>query len=335
MSDFSPANTVPIYAGTAATFNGTATINLESSIARDYQNGWTRSAAAPGTANVNISHSNINAVGFDFGTGATSRTSSIFADPLFTNVGAGDYTLLPASPSIDAGDPASLLTEDFAENLRPVDGDGDGADVVDQGALEAPADTTAPDTVIDTGPADGSTITAADATFTFHGEPQAETAKFQCKLDGGAFADCTSPKTFTGLSEGSHTVQIRAEDGAGNQDPTSATRTFTVDAEQPPPADTTAPQTTIDSGPGAKAKKGKPKFTFFSDENGSSFECSLVKKGKAAKFATCSSPQSYKLKRKKKTTKYTFSVRATDAAGNTDATPATAGFKVKKKPKKK
>ena len=192
-------------------------------------------------------------------------------------------------------------------------------------------DTVAPNTTIDSGPTAGATITTSSAAFGFHGSAP-DTAKVQCKLDGGAFADCTSPKTFSGLSDGSHTVAFRAQDAVGNQDATPATRTFIVDTPSPP--DTKAPETTIDSGPGKKAKKGKVKFAFSANEK-SSFECSLVKKGKPAAFETCTSPQSYTLKRKKKTTKYVFSVRATDSAGNTDKTPASAGVKVKKKPKKK
>ncbi len=68
-------------------------------------------------------------------------------------------------------------------------------------------------------------------------------------------------------------------------------------------------------------------FSFSSDESGGSYECALD--GEA--FAPCSSP----VKRKVKKGKHTFSVRAVDAAGNADATPATATFKVKRKRKRK
>jgi ELWxxDGT repeat protein len=93
-------------------------------------------------------------------------------------------------------------------------------------------DTTPPETTIDSGPAAGSTITTSSATFTFSGTP-GDTAKLQCRLDGGAFADCTSPRTFTGLGNGSHTVGFRAVDAEGNPDPTPAQRTFTVDSGSP------------------------------------------------------------------------------------------------------
>ena len=101
--------------------------------------------------------------------------------------------------------------------------------------VELVPDTTPPDTVIDSGPS--GTIKTNSATFTFSGSPADDTAKIQCKIDGEAFTDCTSPKAFSGLSDGPHTAAFRAEDAAGNQDPTPATRTFTVDATLPDPPD--------------------------------------------------------------------------------------------------
>ena len=96
-----------------------------------------------------------------------------------------------------------------------------------------PPDSTPPDTTIDSGPS--GTIATDQATFTFSGNPASDTAKVQCRIDSGAFADCTSPKTFTGLADGPHTATFRAEDAAGNQDATPATRTFTVDTSVDPP----------------------------------------------------------------------------------------------------
>lgn len=111
-------------------------------------------------------------------------------------------------------------------------------------------DLATPDTIINSGPS--GTITTDQATFTFAGSPAADTAKVQCRIDSGPFTDCTSPKTFTGLSDGPHTAEFRAEDAAGNRDATPATRTFTVD--------TAIPEARISkvrvSGPG-KVRKGK------------------------------------------------------------------------------
>jgi hypothetical protein len=45
---------------------------------------------------------------------------------------------------------------------------------------------------------------------------------FQCRIDGGPFASCTSPKTYSGLAAGHHTFSVRAIDKAGNVDATPA-----------------------------------------------------------------------------------------------------------------
>ncbi len=89
-------------------------------------------------------------------------------------------------------------------------------------------DVTAPDTNITAGPSDGSTITTNSATFEFNGTDASGVASFECQLDGAGFSSCTSPKTYTALTDGLHTFQVRAIDVAGNTDATPATRSFTV-----------------------------------------------------------------------------------------------------------
>ena len=41
-------------------------------------------------------------------------------------------------------------------------------------------------------------------------------ASFQCSIDSGTFADCSSPKNLTGLMTGAHTFQVKALDNATN-----------------------------------------------------------------------------------------------------------------------
>ncbi len=79
-------------------------------------------------------------------------------------------------------------------------------------------DVTAPDTVISSGPTTGTT--SGSATFAFS-SPDA-TASFECKLDSGTFAACTSPKSYSSLSSGSHHFEVRAKDPAGNIDASPA-----------------------------------------------------------------------------------------------------------------
>jgi hypothetical protein len=53
------------------------------------------------------------------------------------------------------------------------------------------------------------------ATFEFTGTDARAVASFQCKLDSGAFAPCTSPHTVN-VKKGKHTFQVQAIDQAGN-----------------------------------------------------------------------------------------------------------------------
>jgi predicted outer membrane repeat protein len=86
-------------------------------------------------------------------------------------------------------------------------------------------ETVAPDTTIDSAPDDPSFST--DATFTFS-SPDVDVVGFLCRLDGGAWSACTSPKDYTGLGAGSHTFEVRAVDAASNEDPVPASFTWEV-----------------------------------------------------------------------------------------------------------
>ena len=179
-------------------------------------------------------------------------------------------------------------------------------------------DTTPPNTTIDSGPANGSTITDTTPQFGFSAS---ESSDLQCSVDGGPFSPCSSPKVIGPLGDGSHTFRVYAIDAASNSDTTPATRSFTVDTSAPP--DTTAPNTTIDSGPaaGSTTSDATPTFGFSSNEAGSSFACSID----GGSFAACSSPHTTATLANGS---HTFSVRATDSSANTDASPATRTFTV-------
>lgn len=92
-------------------------------------------------------------------------------------------------------------------------------------------DATAPTATITSGP-EGST-TARSASFGFTASEPA--AGFECRLDGGAFAECASPASYSDLAAGAHTFAVRARDIAGNWSADPATRTWTI--TDPPPED--------------------------------------------------------------------------------------------------
>jgi hypothetical protein len=64
----------------------------------------------------------------------------------------------------------------------------------------------------------------ARVTWTF---ASTEPGSFQCSLDGGPFAPCTSPFSAR-LRRGAHTLRVRATDAAGNTDGTPAAFTTKV-----------------------------------------------------------------------------------------------------------
>ncbi len=93
-------------------------------------------------------------------------------------------------------------------------------------------------------------------------------------------------------------------------------------------ADTTVPDTSITKSPRKRTFKRTAGFEFTSTEPGSRFECALDKRD----FVACATPFSLK---RLKFGKHILRVRAIDAAGNIDATPATKTWTVKRKPRRK
>jgi Bacterial Ig-like domain len=83
----------------------------------------------------------------------------------------------------------------------------------------------------------------------------------------------------------------------------------------------TPPNTTIDSGPEGTIASDTARFTFSSSKPGSSFQCSLD----GSTFAACTSPMNYSSQSQGD---HTFRVRAIDATGTKDPTPASRSWTV-------
>jgi hypothetical protein len=122
---------------------------------------------------------------------------------------------------------------------------------------------TGPPTTFQSGAEDPTPTADTTPTFLFSSDDPA--ALFQCSLDGGGFAGCDSPHTTAALSEGSHQLQVRAVDSAGNQGP-AVTRDFTVDSS--------VPAVTFTGGPEGPTRERRPTFTFTSVP-GATFQCKL------------------------------------------------------------
>ena len=112
----------------------------------------------------------------------------------------------------------------------------------------------------------------------------------------------TAPIQLTTVSK----LQFFAVDTAGNQSAVGS-EVYTIDTE--------APETAIDSGPTGTVTSNAARFEFSTTEEDATFECRLD----GAPFQACASPNEYT---GLADGQHTFEVRAIDAVGNIDPTPA-------------
>jgi acid phosphatase type 7 len=128
------------------------------------------------------------------------------------------------------------------------------------------------------------------------------------------------PYTFdVNAPSGSVTIGVMAANTATGRNPFVDIVTFPASGGG---TDTTPPETTITSGPSGIVTGTTATFEFTSNESGSTFRCRLLPPESAG--TNCTAPKTYS--GLTAGTVYTFSVWATDASGNTDASPATRTF---------
>jgi hypothetical protein len=147
-----------------------------------------------------------------------------------------------------------------------------------------------------TGPSDPTNQTSATLYFSAD-----KPATFTCALDGAAFASCTSPQAYSGLSDARHTFQVKATGQSGLTSTTSYS--WTVDTAAPP-------SPTIDSTPPSETESTSATFGLSDTEAGVTLLCQLDASG----FSACTSPQTYT---DLAVGVHTFTAKARDAAGNT------------------
>src|SRR6476620_6266207 len=145
--------------------------------------------------------------------------------------------------------------------------------------------------------------------------------QYECSLDKSNFSTCSSPVKFssTDLKDGGHIFKIRAEDNAGNMNPTPASFSWKIDTVPP----ITTIKSTIDGNKSTITNGSSTKFksvtlSFYGNDNGtgiSNFECSLDN----SNFTACTSPvQSVNLT----DGGHIFKATAKDNAGNINPSPA-------------
>ena len=181
------------------------------------------------------------------------------------------------------------------------------------GNVSAPAsyswtiDTSAPVVSISANPSSVTNATFANFSFSAVDSGGGTVSSYNCKLDTGAYASCTSPRSLTGLTQGPHSFSVTAVDSVGNVSNPS-TYSWTVD--------TTIPTVTILSNPTSATSSNSASFTFSGADTGGGAVAEYSCKLDAGAFSTCSSPVSYSSLSEGS---HTFSLRVSDTAGNISA----------------
>ena len=212
---------------------------------------------------------------------------------------------------------ASLNDGPHTFEVRAIDTAGNSSTV----SRSIQVDTIAP-TVTISSPAQNSTLTTSSASVSFNADEAV--SGFECRIDSGAFAPCSSPSSFSGMTAGSHTVQVKATDRAQNTG-AAATTSFTVNTAAPSKATINKLSVT---GP-AKVKKGKKatyKVKVSNSGNANATGVSLKVSGKGVSLNTsigevaAGKTRTVKVKLEPKKTgkiKVTFKVTSSNAGGKT------------------
>ncbi len=146
-----------------------------------------------------------------------------------------------------------------------------------------------------------STLTnSSNAMFKFSSSKSG--SRFKCSLDASEPVVCSSPVSYSGLSEGPHSFRVDVMDSLGNVGENPASFAWVIDM--------TAPVVNITSiVPSAVISNIKNRSFEFSSSESSSFECSVDE----GTFVACTSP--YRIENLAEGD-HSFDVRAVDVAGN-------------------
>jgi hypothetical protein len=141
--------------------------------------------------------------------------------------GSGGFSNAIGSPFAAGNHPASIAVADFNSDGYP-----DLATANSEFGSVSVLLNIPPHTSITSGPS--GTTRQTTATFSFSSDQSPST--FECRLDGGSWAGCTSPVSYSGLAAGAHSFDVRAINDAGVTDLIGATSSWSVDLSTPPSA---------------------------------------------------------------------------------------------------
>ena len=229
--------------------------------------------------------------------GATFECELRRGAALVTQWGCGASATADLSAQADGTLTLSVITRDAAGNAST------------PATSEYVLDTAAPATAINSPPA--SPAPGRSPSWSFFAEADAD---YSCQLERGGtviagWAVCSSPRTFSLLGEpdGHYTFSVRATDEAGNTGPVT-TNDYVLDTGPPG-----APA--ITSAPGSPGNSRSPSWSF-TGEGGTTLKCRFDQGAtQISGWTTCTGNAGYSLSGRPDAT-YTFSVRATDTAGN-------------------
>ncbi len=113
-------------------------VNLTNTVIRGFSTSLRATPSGAGQLKISASYSDYDPSGnVSAGNASISETNvSNVGDARFVDAAGGDYRLLPGSPLIDTGDPATPQGLDLADNPLVADGNGDGNARRDPGAFE-------------------------------------------------------------------------------------------------------------------------------------------------------------------------------------------------------
>jgi hypothetical protein len=180
-----------------------------------------------------------------------------------------------------------------------------------------------PETVLESaGPVQGSLRSDRTATFAFH-SPSTDVGAggYDCRLAGPGGHDwrpCQSPLSYGGLADGTFTFSVRARD-VTSADASPSTRSWAIDTQPP--------ETEITSGPieGAVLSVATASFAYrsgLSEPASTTFSCRVDD----GPFEAC--PGTAVALDGLAVGDHRFAVRARDAAGNVDPTPAARSWRI-------